>query len=140
MLSCLKISIPSNSISAINSSKRLRRFPNSLLSKCSGIFPNCNWIKFRNIHVHRKNDRPSFWFYQLTKTTDLSLTVGITTYPIHHIKSTDHSSPYGLLQIQFTIKNLRTTPVHTDFCRSNSPQIIYRLLQTLRICACSICN
>jgi len=49
------------------------------------------------------------------------LTLGITADPIRHKKSTDYSSPYGLLQIQFTIKNLRTTPVHTDYCRPNSP-------------------
>ena len=33
-------------------------------------------------------------------------------------KSTDYSSPHGLLQIQFAIKNLRTTPNITDFARS----------------------
>jgi len=30
--------------------------------------------------------------------------IRITADPIHHKKSTDHSSPYGLLQIQSTIK------------------------------------
>jgi len=49
------------------------------------------------------------------------LTLGITTDPIHHKKSTDHSSPYGLLQIQFAIKNLRTTPYITDLRMFNLP-------------------
>jgi len=29
-------------------------------------------------------------------------------------KTTDHSNPHGLLQIQFAIKNLRTTQALTD--------------------------
>ena len=139
MLSCLKISIPSNSLPAINSSKRLRRFPNSFLSKCSGIFLHCNWIKFLNIQVHRKNDRPYILIFSTHKNNGPLLTLGLLqiqftiknlrTTPVHtdsadpirHKKFTYHSSPYGLLQIQFAIKNLRTTPVHTDYCRSNLP-------------------
>jgi len=74
------------------------------------------------LSTHLKNERPL-------------LTIGITTGPIHHKKSTYYSSPYGLLQIQFAANNLRTTPVHTDYCRSNSSQIIYVLLQSMRITA-----
>ena len=68
----------------------------------------------------------------LNKNNGPVLTLGITTDPIHHkiygpLQSTrittdsirqkqsmDHSSPYGLPQIQFAINNLRTTPVYTD--------------------------
>jgi len=57
--------------------------------------------------------------FQLKKTTDLSLTLGIITDPIHHKKSTDYSSPYGLLQIQFAANNLQTTPNITDLRRFN---------------------
>jgi len=70
--------------------------------------------KIINIQVHR-----NIKIFILILSTHLKnkgplLTIRITTDPIHHKKSTYYSGPHGLLQIQFAIKNLRTTPNITD--------------------------